>query len=418
MSIIEVKHLTKEYDLGAVTGIKDSLRHTLAKLKGQDTWQRERFKALDDINFTVEEGEVVGIIGHNGAGKSTLLKHLANITKPTSGEVIVNGSIAPLIEVGAGVNPELTGRENIFLNGAILGIPKKTIQSKLDEIIDFSELEQFIDTPVKRYSSGMTVKLGFSIATSMDADILIIDEVLAVGDLAFQRKCFDRMEDIIKRQGKTVLLVSHNIRQVERLCERVIMMNHGSILADGPPKEVCNYFYDESDVKIQNDIKKTTSLDPTARQRGTGEVSLIGFRLLDQSGQPVESVENNDNVSLELTFEAHIPIIKPIIAMGFHTVDFLFITTPRSPNLSLPDKLAPGMHTVTCHIDAIPLLPGTYASRFSISEGETPRTILYAENICHFRIASTGFERSEVSHEGLISLPTTWGINSKNQPKN
>ena len=230
MPIIEVKHLTKEYDLGAVTSIKDNLRQTLAKLQGKDTWQRERFKALDDVNFTIEEGEVVGIIGHNGAGKSTLLKHLANITKPTSGEVIVRGSIAPLIEVGAGVNPELTGRENIFLNGAILGIPKKVIQSKLDEIIEFSELEQFIDTPVKRYSSGMTVKLGFSIATSMDADILIIDEVLAVGDLAFQRKCFDRMETLINKQGKTVLLVSHNIRQVTRMCSRVILLNGGKLI--------------------------------------------------------------------------------------------------------------------------------------------------------------------------------------------
>ena len=418
MPIIEVKHLTKEYDLGAVTGIKDSLRHTLAKIQGKDTWQRERFKALDDVNFTIEEGEVVGIIGHNGAGKSTLLKHLANITKPTNGEVIVRGSIAPLIEVGAGVNPELTGRENIFLNGAILGIPKKIIQSKLDEIIDFSELEQFIDTPVKRYSSGMTVKLGFSIATSMDADILIIDEVLAVGDLAFQRKCFDRMEDIIKRQGKTVLLVSHNIRQVERLCKRVMMMNHGSIVADGNPKEVCNLFYEESDSKIQDDIKRVTSLDPGARQRGTGEASLIELKLLNKTGQSIESVNNCAAVALELTFEAHQTLIKPVFAMGFHTVDFLFITTPRSQNSSLPDRLSPGIYTVTCHIEEIPLLPGTYASRFSISEGKTPRTILYAENLCHFRISSAGFERSMVSSEGLISIPTTWEISPSNYSTN
>lgn len=176
--------------------VKDTLRHTLARLSWKKTWSRKNFKALDDINFTIEQGEVVGIIGHNGAGKSTLLKHLANITKPTSGEIIVRGSIAPLIEVGAGVNPELTGRENIFLNGAILGIPKKIILSKMEEIVEFSELEEFIDTPVKRYSSGMKVKLGFSIATSMDADILIIDEVLAVGDLAFQRKCFDEWRNL------------------------------------------------------------------------------------------------------------------------------------------------------------------------------------------------------------------------------
>ena len=213
MPIIEVNHVTKEYQLGHITSFKENVANSYRRLIGKPIHKREDFKALDDVSFSIEQGEVVGIIGHNGAGKSTLLKHLANISKPTKGSIIVRGSVAPLIEVGAGVNPELTGRENIYLNGAILGIPKKIIQQKLDEIIEFSELEQFIDTPVKRYSSGMTVKLGFSIATSLDADILIVDEVLAVGDLAFQRKCFDRMEDMIKRQGKTVLLVSHNIRQ-------------------------------------------------------------------------------------------------------------------------------------------------------------------------------------------------------------
>lgn len=411
MPIIEVKHLTKEYELGAVSSIKDTLRHTLAKIQGKGTWQREQFKALDDVSFSIEEGEVVGIIGHNGAGKSTLLKHLANITKPTSGEVIVRGSIAPLIEVGAGVNPELTGRENIFLNGAILGIPKKVIQSKVDEIIEFSELEQFIDTPVKRYSSGMTVKLGFSIATSMDADILIIDEVLAVGDLAFQRKCFDRMENLIKKQGKTVLLVSHNIRQIERICSRVLMLKHGGLAADNEPKMVCNRFYEESDQKIQEDKKTHISSEPDAQLRGTGEVSLIELGLLDQSGRAVESVNNNDRLTVELTFEVHDHIVNPVFAIGFHTVDMLYIATPRSQGEIYRNEILPGIYTVTCHINAIPLLPGVYALRVSISEGEIPKTILYAENLCHFSVSSTGFDRSLVSSEGFISIPCTWDIN-------
>ena len=184
MPIIEVTHLTKEYQLGHITSLKENITNSYRRLLGRPIHKRENFKALDDVSFSIEQGEVVGIIGHNGAGKSTLLKHLANISKPTKGSVKVLGSVAPLIEVGAGVNPELTGRENIYLNGAILGIPKKIIHKKMDEIIEFSELEQFIDTPVKRYSSGMSVKLGFSIATSLDADILIVDEVLAVGDLA------------------------------------------------------------------------------------------------------------------------------------------------------------------------------------------------------------------------------------------
>src|SRR5205085_2887023 len=180
--------------------------------------------------------------GTNGAGKSTMLKMLARITVPTSGTVRVRGKIAPLIEVGAGLISELTGRENVFLNGIILGMSYRQIKSKFDEIVAFAELEEFIDTPIKRYSSGMAVRLGFSIATCVDADILIVDEVLAVGDLAFQRKCFDRMEDMIKRQGKTVLLVSHNTRQIERLCSRVILMDHGRVVADDSPGKVCDLF--------------------------------------------------------------------------------------------------------------------------------------------------------------------------------
>ena len=194
---------------------------------------------------------MLGIIGQNGAGKSTLLKMLARISKPTRGNIKVNGTVAPLIEVGAGLVADMTGRENIFLNGAILGLSRAEIKKKFDEIVAFAELEQFIDTPIKRYSSGMAVRLGFAIATSVNADILIVDEVLAVGDLAFQRKCFDRMEEMIKRQGKTVLLVSHNIRQVERLCSRVILVDHGKILIDGNAEKVCDLFYERSDEKIK-----------------------------------------------------------------------------------------------------------------------------------------------------------------------
>ena len=191
------------------------------------------FKALDDVSFTVEEGEVVGIIGHNGAGKSTLLKLLSRITVPTSGRVAVKGKVAPLIEVGAGLIGEMTGRENIYLNGAILGMSQRELRKKFDEIVAFAELERFIDTPLKRYSSGMQVRLGFAVATSVEADVLIVDEVLAVGDMAFQRKCFDRMERLIKGMGKTVLLVSHNIRQVERMSTRAMLLSGGRIAAMG-----------------------------------------------------------------------------------------------------------------------------------------------------------------------------------------
>src|SRR6266550_1493123 len=251
MAVIEVNHVTKEFRLGQLHSLRQSVLDAVARVRGRPVQERAPFKALDDVDFKVEAGEVLGIIGPNGAGKSTLLKLLARISVPTSGSVNVRGSVAPLIEVGAGLVPDLTGRENVYLNASILGMRRAEIGKKFDEIVAFAELEEFIDTPIKRYSSGMQVRLGFSIATSMDSAILIVDEVLAVGDLAFQRKCFDRMEDMIKRQGKTVLLVSHNTRQIERLCTRVILMDHGRIVADGSPSTVCDIFYERSDAKIK-----------------------------------------------------------------------------------------------------------------------------------------------------------------------
>lgn len=359
MPIIEVKHLTKEYELGAVTSIKDTLRHTLAKLQGKGTWERERFKALDDVNFSIEEGEVVGIIGHNGAGKSTLLKHLANITNPTSGEVIVNGSIAPLIEVGAGVNPELTGRENIFLNGAILGIPKKVIQSKVDEIIEFSELEQFIDTPVKRYSSGMTVKLGFSIATSMDADILIIDEVLAVGDVAFQRKCLTRMENMINEQGRTVLIVGHNIRQLERICSRMILLKHGKVILDGQPGKVSKLFLDESTLAQIDEIDETDKVIKPSID--TKDIEVRAIKVTSEKsidGTPACPLFSD----LHLQVTLYVPkLIKNLeINIGLHNPEMVFMTKSSTSLLDKPIDLAPGTHTIEVIIDKLSLCPGSY----------------------------------------------------------
>lgn len=407
MPIIEVKHLTKEYDLGTVTSLKDSLRHTLAKIQGKETWERERFKALDDVNFTIEEGEVVGIIGHNGAGKSTLLKHLANITKPTSGEVIVNGSIAPLIEVGAGVNPELTGRENIFLNGAILGIPKKIIQSKLEEIIDFSELEQFIDTPVKRYSSGMTVKLGFSIATSLDADILIIDEVLAVGDLAFQRKCFDRMEQLIKGKGCTVLLVSHNIRQVQRLCSRVLLLEHGKLILDDDKTKVCEQFYKTSNQKIAEQAK--ASQIENRHIRKTGEIELISLCILDDKGSELKDIPMGAQITIRCEYTAKRAVHNPEIILGFHTTDFFYIASMGSGHISNQPDIVEGTNVVECNIPNLPLMPGVYAIRLGILDG-TPRELFYGEMLNTFTVYADTIPQSKLPSLGVVNIPAQWSF--------
>ena len=261
--IIEVKHIKKKYNIGTIntgTLVNDIKTWWYKKTKGIDIsskveneYGNSSFYALDDVNFTVNKGESVGILGSNGAGKSTLLKVLSRVTAPTEGEAILRGRITSMLEVGTGFNPELTGRENIYLNGAILGMTTAEIDQKLEEIIEFSEVRKFIDTPVKRYSSGMYVKLAFSVAAHLDSEIMIMDEVLAVGDVAFQRKCINKMIDAIKSEDKTVLYVSHNMATVEALCNRCIVLKAGKIIFDGPTDEAIAIY---SGVNKESFLKK------------------------------------------------------------------------------------------------------------------------------------------------------------------
>ena len=249
MSDIAIKavNVTKQYRLGAIGGgtLKGDLQSWMARVRGKDdpnlkigedthgVKKNQRFLALDDVSFEVKKGDVVGIIGHNGAGKSTLLKLLSRVTAPTSGEIGINGRVASMLEVGTGFHGELTGRENVYMNGAILGMTKAEVSRKFDDIVEFAEMEKFIDTPVKRYSSGMYVKLAFSVAAHLDSEIMIMDEVLAVGDMKFQQKCLGRMGDASSQEGRTVLYVSHNMNTIRQLCKRCIVLDHGKIIYDG-----------------------------------------------------------------------------------------------------------------------------------------------------------------------------------------
>lgn len=242
---IKIEHVSKEYRLGAIGGgtLRGDLQSWWARVRGKEDPNRkldqttgrkgDRFLALDDVSFEVKKGEAVGIIGHNGAGKSTLLKLLSRVTAPTKGSISYNGRIASMLEVGTGFHPELTGRENVYMNGAILGMSKAEIDKKFDEIVAFAEMEKFIDTPVKRYSSGMYVKLAFSVAAHLDSEIMIMDEVLAVGDMQFQQKCLDKMRDAAKLEGRTVLYVSHNMNTIRKLCDRCIVLERGKVIFKG-----------------------------------------------------------------------------------------------------------------------------------------------------------------------------------------
>lgn len=271
---IRVEHVSKEYRLGAIGGatLKGEIQAKIAKLRHKENPnlkigekehdKNERFLALNDMSFDVKKGETVGIIGRNGAGKSTILKLICRVTAPTKGNIYLNGRITSMLEVGTGFHPELTGRENVYLNGAILGMTKAEIDKKFDEIVEFSEVGQFIDTPVKRYSSGMKVKLAFAVASHLDSEIMIMDEVLAVGDVAFQNKCIDRMKKVAEEEGRTILYVSHNMATVKKLCDRCIVLSHGQVAFEGNTNEAIAVY-------LQDDIYNKTFFDTSQLDRGS-----------------------------------------------------------------------------------------------------------------------------------------------------
>jgi len=324
-SAITVEHLSKRFLIGAAeeraTTFYDAISSTMmAPLKrfrrlSQKAPTSEEFWALKDINFEVPEGEVVGIIGHNGAGKSTLLKILSRITEPTEGQIKIRGRVASLLEVGTGFHPELTGRENIYLNGSILGMSRTEIDANFDAIVDFSGIEQFLDTPFKRYSSGMGVRLAFAVAAHLDPEILIIDEVLAVGDAHFQRKCLGKMSEVAG-SGRTVLFVSHNMAAVENLCNRAILLQHGQLTKEGPTTETIQAYmscidsdWDQADAELPKQGGVKASVKITNEEGGAIiaagrptkwiinlEVDLpladaeVGFRVMDHNGNSITTI--------------------------------------------------------------------------------------------------------------------------------
>ena len=297
---IEAQGVSKRYRLGEFQAAYGTLRESLThagrliarkehKLKSQELW------ALEDVSFRVEEGEVLGVIGRNGAGKSTLLKVLTRITTPTSGRVEIRGRVGSLLEVGTGFHPELTGRENIYLNGAILGMKRREIQQKLPDMVEFSGVEGFLDTPVKRYSSGMYVRLAFSVAAHLEPEILLVDEVLAVGDAEFQRRCLGRMEDF-GANGRTVLFVSHNMQAIAQLCDRAILMEDGRIAQDGRSEDVVAHYLQSS-----SGFGSSRTWDFESAP-GDEVARLLSIRVVDRNGQTVDYVDVREPVGIELRF--------------------------------------------------------------------------------------------------------------------
>jgi lipopolysaccharide transport system ATP-binding protein len=315
----------------------------------------ESIWALRDVSFTVMPSEVLGIIGQNGAGKSTLLKILSRITEPTTGRAELYGRAGSLLEVGTGFHPELTGRENIFLNGAILGMTRPEIQRKFDEIVAFAELEKFLDTPVKRYSSGMYMRLAFSVAAHLDPEILVIDEVLAVGDAAFQKKCLGRMRDI-STEGRTVLFVSHNMAAIRSLCERGILLAKGQKVFEGPAGECVDRYL--ADV-TQN---ATNEVDLTSVRRGKGIDSTLKInkaRLVSRNGRPL--VRCGDPLEVELLFSVFEPLEDAVLGVNISSADNVSIMECRTSHAYGPiAQLEPGDYSIKCRIEQNLLSPALY----------------------------------------------------------
>lgn len=411
MAIIEVEHVTKEYRLGALHGIRQTLGKLRRRLSGELAQPQPRFKALDDVSFSVEEGEVVGLIGHNGAGKSTLLKLLSRITVPTTGRVRVHGRVAPLIEVGAGLVPDLTGRENVYLNGAILGMGRAEVARKFDDIVGFAELEQFIDTPVKRYSSGMQVRLGFAIATSVDAEILIVDEVLAVGDLAFQRKCFDRMEKLISDRSRTVLVVGHNIRQLERICTRMVLLDHGKIICDAEPSLTTDEYYRLANRKVKT--QRAIDVGHLSGRDDSGEVIVRSVTALE-GGASATVVDLHGSLSFRVEFEVTQFLDKPEIVVGFHTSDFVYIASASTARIDSRPSYSPGAHRITFRARDIPMRPGEYFLRLAFID-KFRRMMWYAEGLVGFQVTAPKGVEAKLPEVGLIDLPFEWDFQNQFQ---
>lgn len=366
--VIRVENLSKKYIIGhqkeqRYTTLRDALAES-ARSIGHRVLQpfraangfiprTEEFWALKDITFEVKQGERLGIIGRNGAGKSTLLKVLSRITEPTTGRVTLKGRVASLLEVGTGFHPELTGRENIYLNGAILGMARQEIQRKFDEIVDFSGVEKFIDTPVKRYSSGMYVRLAFAVAAHLEPEILLVDEVLAVGDAQFQKKCLGKMEEVAE-EGRTILFVSHNMAAVEALCSQACLLVNGNLALRGSTNTVIDAYFQGVQEKL------LSKLADRKDRSGNSQLVFTDISLQDESGTPLMALVTGKEAQILLKYQANDSLKNVSVSIGFYGKHGQFLLLCNNEMTGQPFQTLPADGVLKCTIPKLPLSPGIY----------------------------------------------------------
>ena len=383
--IVEIRNVSKEYRLGRAFQRTENLREFLSrKLRspfgaGADSAKAAkdaRFWALRDVSFDVAEGDTVGLIGRNGAGKSTLLKVISRITDPTEGFVKLRGRMASLLEVGTGFHPELTGRENIFLNGAILGMRKSEIVSKFDEIVAFAEVEKFLDTPVKHYSSGMYVRLAFAVAAHLNPEILIVDEVLAVGDVAFQKKCLGKMNEV-SRGGRTVIFVSHNMAAIENLCKRGIVLERGQVVFEGTSKDAIHRYLNNL-AGAQDALGHVIDLSGCTDRRSLTGKLLKRMEFYTDGDRPmVEGLQIGARLKVRVHFELPSPTNSFNIGLGFNNIFGQRIFTAHSqfePNRSNREHVGP--QVFVCDIPSLTFMPGDYMLRLWLDIGNTEADLI------------------------------------------
>ena len=409
--IVKVENLSKQYELGARVAGYATLRESLtnavrAPFNGlrRTGSSNETIWALRDVSFEMQPGEVVGIIGRNGAGKSTLLKILSRITEPSAGKIELYGRVGSLLEVGTGFHSELSGRDNIFLNGSLLGMARSEIRAKFDEIVAFAEVEKFIDTPVKRYSSGMYVRLAFAVAAHLEPEILILDEVLSVGDAAFQKKCLGKMSEVSKA-GRTVIFVSHNMSTVLRICSRGILINGGRIEADGPVDTVVRRYIESS---AKHEGVCSFPIEPAKAAQFTR------LALLTREGDATASFDYRFDITVGAEYVIRQPIPQGLLGIKVSTTEGLPIFTSHHIDKLDPAAAAaallPGTYQTQITIPSNFLLPGSYVLTAGIVDGSM-RLVDMREDAISFDIGETGNTRArKTTRNGVINLDLPWDI--------
>ncbi len=400
---IRFVHVTKKYRLRLG---RDRLTKAFMSIFRQREVAKE-ICALKDVRFEVEKGEALGIVGPNGAGKTTTLKLISRITHPTLGNIEINGTISGLIEVGAGFNVDLTGRENVYLNGSILGLKKKAIREKFDSIVQFAEVEKFIDMPVKRYSLGMYLRLGFAVAAHVEPEILLIDEILAVGDASFQSKCLRRIKKL-KDQGTTIVFVSHNLQLVRRLCDQCLLLNEGKLIIDGKSEEVMHKYYSEIITKDNLDlVNKEKALPCNIERHKETQVEITEVRFIDEAGVEGETFKSGEKMTIQINYFAKQRIEEPTFSAAFYTIDGTLYYGQHTKEDGLHIDYIKDAGTVEIKFENLYLVPGVFEVSIGIWDKDVVSPYLWQQRAYKLKILEG------VKIGGLVYIPHTWKITKK-----